>query len=92
MGGYGPNSGAAAPQVTADMPVSPEDASEAAQEYLDYALPGVTVTEEVTPFYGYYTIDIARDGNVVGMLSVNGYTKQIFLHTWHGSFIQMIEQ
>jgi hypothetical protein len=26
---------------------------------------------------------------VAGMLSVNGYTGQIWYHTWHGAFVQM---
>jgi hypothetical protein len=92
MGGYGSNNGAAAPEISADMPVSPEQAVQAAQDYLDVSLPGVAATEEVTPFYGYYTIDIARDGQIVGMLSVNGYTRQVYLHTWHGDFISMSEE
>ena len=92
MGGSGPNSGAAAPQVSADMRVSADEASQAAQKYLDFALPGVKVTTEVTPFHGYYTIDIARHGDIVGMLGVNGYTKQVVLHTWHGSCIATSEQ
>ena len=25
------------------------------------------------------------------MLSVNGYTRQVFLHTWHGNFVDMAE-
>jgi hypothetical protein len=29
---------------------------------------------------------------IVGMLSVNGYTGQIFLHTWHGNFIEESEE
>jgi hypothetical protein len=91
MGGYGSNNGTTVPQVSADMPVTAAQASDAAQKYLDYALPGVKATAEITPFYGYYTIDIARDGNIVGMLGVNGYTKQVFLHTWHGSFITSSE-
>jgi len=92
MGVYGSNKGSAAPQVSADMPVSPDQAVQAAQDYLDLALPGAVATDEVTPFYGYYTIDIARDGSIVGMLSVNGYTRQVFFHTWHGAFIAMSEE
>jgi hypothetical protein len=92
MGTYGPNSGAAAPQISADMPVTPEQAAKSAQGYLDWALPGVVTTDEITPFYGYYTLDIARDGSIVGMLSVNGYTSQVFFHTWHGDFIAMSEE
>ena len=62
-------------------------ALQAAQQYLDTALPGTKTASDADPFYGYYTIDILRDGNIIGMLSVNGYNSQVFLHTWHGTFI-----
>jgi len=42
----------------------------------------------VTTFYGYYTIEVLSNGTTYGMLSVNGYTGQIWYHTWHGTFIQ----
>jgi hypothetical protein len=80
------------PDIQAEMPVSPDQASRTAQKYLDAALPGVEVSDEVSPFYGYYTIDLERDGKIVGMLSVNGYTGQVFLHTWHGNFIEESEE
>jgi len=79
------------PSNSADMPVSPAQATEAAQSYLDSYLPGSQVEEEVDPFYGYYTLHIERDGQTVGMLSVNGYTGQVFPHTWHGDFLEMSE-
>jgi hypothetical protein len=28
---------------------------------------------------------------MAGMLSVNGYSGQVFLHTWHGAFIEESE-
>jgi len=74
-----------------DMSVSPERARELAQAKLDSLLPGTTVGEEVDVFYGYYTIHTLRDGEVVGMLSINGYTGQVWLHTWHGDFINMTD-
>jgi hypothetical protein len=95
MGGYanqgqrGMMGGAAIPDVSAQMPVSEEQALQTAQAYLDATLPGVKVEDEADAFYGYYTIDIQRDGKIVGMLSVNGYNSQVFLHTWHGDFIEM---
>ncbi len=73
-----------------DMPVTPDDAIERAQAYLTTTLPGTSV-EEADPFYGYYTLDILRDGEPIGMLSVNGYTGQVFVHTWHGNFVEMAE-
>jgi hypothetical protein len=90
MGGYYRGQGAAnPPDVSADMPVSPEQAVEAAQEYLDVELPGAKVSAEADPFYGYYTLHVERDGQIIGMLSVNGFSAAVFLHTWHGDFVEM---
>ncbi len=58
--------------VTAEMSVTPEQAKSLAQRFLDANLPGVTVGE-TDAFYGYYTLHTLRDGQVEGMLSVNGY-------------------
>ncbi|MBS7623398.1 hypothetical protein KEJ39_06970 [Candidatus Bathyarchaeota archaeon] len=75
---------------TAVMPVTEEEAAGIAQAYLDSYLPGSTI-EHPDTFYGYYTVHVLRDGKVYGMLSVNGYTGQVWYHTWHGAFIQMKE-
>jgi hypothetical protein len=76
---------------TADMPISPEQAEEIALNYLRSRLTGVVEVEDPTRFYGYYTMDYKLDGVVHGMLSVNGYTGQVWYHSWHGQFIQEIE-
>jgi len=77
---------------TAQMPVTPEQAKAYAQQYLDiYLLPGTVVDEEVEVFYGYYTIHVLQGGRIYGMLSVNGYTGQVWYHWWHGPFIGMWE-
>jgi hypothetical protein len=73
--------------VSADMPVTSAQALQAAQAYLDTALPGAKTAVDADRFYGYYTIDILRDGKIIGMLSVNGFNSQVFMHTWHGTFI-----
>jgi hypothetical protein len=85
MGNY--SSSATPSAVSATMPVTAAQALQAAQQYLDTALPGTQTATDADPFYGYYTIDILRDGKIIGMLSVNGYNSQVFLHTWHGTFI-----
>lgn len=77
--------------ISAEMPVTPDEAVEIAQKYLDAEQPGARVSDEADRFYGYYTLHIVRDGKVTGMLSVNGYTRQVFPHTWHGNFIEMSE-
>jgi hypothetical protein len=90
-GMMGMMSGFAAPNATSQMPVTADQARQIAQRYLDANLSGAQADSKPDPFYGYYTIDILRDNKPVGMLSVNGYTGQVFLHTWHGNFIEMSE-
>ena len=74
--------------VSANMPVTKDQAIKDAQAYLDQYQNGTVAADDPTQFYGYYTLDFSKDGKVVGMLSVNGYSGQIFLHTWHGTFVQ----
>ncbi len=76
---------------TGEMTVTPEQALEYAQTWLDANLPGTTAADEADQFYGYYTIHTLRDGQIAGMLSVNGYTGAVWYHTWHGDFIGMQE-
>lgn len=79
------------PNVSAEMSVNSEQAIAFAQKYLDADIPGATSATDPTKFYGYYTLDFEKDGKVAGMLSVNGYSGQVFLHTWHGTFIEESE-
>jgi hypothetical protein len=53
--------------------------------------PGVSSVAHADPFYGYYTIHTLRDGEIEGMLSVHGESGQVWYHTWHGDFVQMVE-
>ncbi|MDH7486863.1 MAG: hypothetical protein QHJ81_11370 [Anaerolineae bacterium] len=73
------------------MPVTPEQARSYARQWLDVNLPGTTVADEADAFYGYYTLHVLTDGKVTGMLSVNGYSGQVWYHTWHGDFVGMRE-
>jgi hypothetical protein len=79
------------PEDSENMPVDSDQAVGAAQKFLDQYHPGTQADEHADPFYGYYTIHVLRDGEVIGMLSVNGYSSQVFYHNWHGEFIQMSE-
>jgi hypothetical protein len=78
-------------QPSAEMPVSPNQAIQTAQLYLEAYLPGTQAEDEADRFYGYYTIHVLRNGGTVGMLSVNGYTQEVFVHFWHGEFVDMAE-
>lgn len=71
---------------TTDMPVTAEQAEKMAADFLEAYLPSAS-TEEPDIFYGYYTFHVLMDGGIYGMLSVNGYTGQVWYHNWHGAFI-----
>lgn len=87
MGGYGNSSNS----TSATMTITDDQALNIAQEYLDKNFPGYQTATDAEPFYGYYTLDILKDGNLTGMLSIHGFSGQVFLHTWHGTFIEMWE-
>ncbi len=72
---------------TTTMTVTVAQATANAQQYLNTYLPGTT-TGDVTTFYGYYTIEVLNGTTTYGMLSINGYTGQVWYHNWHGTFIQ----
>jgi hypothetical protein len=72
-----------------EMSIPPEKALEYAQVYLDKRMPGTKVTDEVDTFYGYYTIHVLKNGEIFGMLGVNGYSGQVWYHNWHDRFIQL---
>ncbi len=73
-----------------NMTINATGASQIAQKWLNSNYPDTQV-EDPDTFYGYYTMDFSKDGNTVGMLSVNGYTGAVWFHTWHGSFIERTE-
>jgi hypothetical protein len=74
-------------QPAKDMTVTKERAASVAQGWLDRNLSG-TLARPADRFYGHYTVDFEKGGQLTGMLSVNGYSGQVWLHTWHGAYIQ----
>ena len=87
MGGSSSNSNVDLDNFT-DMPVSIDQAVVAAQEYLDKYQPGILADDHAVMFYGYYTLHTLDGNEVDGMLSVNGYTGQVFYHDWHGKLLE----
>jgi hypothetical protein len=71
-----------------EMTVTAAQATQYAQQYLDKNAAGTKAASDAMAFYGYYTLDYTKDGKPVGMLSVNGYTGQVWQHSWHGTFIE----
>jgi hypothetical protein len=60
-------------------------AQKLAESFLSNYLPGAKVTS-AQAFSGYYTFDFGRTTSE-GMLSVNAYSGEVWLHTWHGTFL-----
>ncbi len=80
--GYAPRSAApTGPALTRDQ------ARQVIQTWLNQAFPGAKAQEGM-PFYGYFTFDFKRNDKVVGMASVNALSRQVWYHTWHGTFIR----
>lgn len=46
-------------------------------------------SEDPAHFPGYYTLHTVKDGNIVGMLSINASTGDVWHHSWHGDFVEM---
>ncbi len=70
--------------------VTEKQAIEIAQKYLDTAQPGTEV-KDADAFYGYYTLELNKDGKIYGMLSVNANTGAVWYHNWHGTFVNLLE-
>ncbi|MBF6596009.1 MAG: peptidase M4 [Thermaceae bacterium] len=60
-------------------------AQKLAEQFLSGYLPGAKVIEGQS-FGGYYTFDYGRKA-IEGMLSVNAYSGEVWVHTWHGTYL-----
>ena len=60
-------------------------AKKLAENFLTGYLPGAQIIES-NEMSGYYTFDFGRE-DIEGMLSVNAYSGQIWVHTWHGPYL-----
>jgi hypothetical protein len=87
MAGQSGMMGGRGSQQTGPMTVTVAQARTAAQQWLDANQPGAQLADDEMQFSGYYTMDFLKNGKTAGMLSVNGYSGQIWYHTWHGNFI-----
>lgn len=72
---------------TTSMTVAMDQAKTTAQQYLNTNYPGTTVGQTTT-FYGYYMIQVLKEGSIYGMVTVNGQTGQALYCTGFGTFMQ----
>ena len=63
-------------------------AQKLADTFVTGYLPGGKVLEGLA-FPGYYTFDYGRK-TIEGMLSVNAYTGEVWVHGWHGLFLDEV--
>ena len=89
MGGGMMGGGRGNTTPTTAMPVNAQQAVQAAQHYLDAQGTGLTAESQPDIFYGYYTLHTLKGGQIDGVLSVNGYTSQVWYHSWHCPFVAM---
>ncbi len=78
------------PEPTGTAAIGPDQAVRIADGWLSEHRTGLPAAEP-DQFPGYYTLHTLRDTHIVGMLSVNATTGEVWYHTWHGRFIQMQE-
>jgi hypothetical protein len=62
-----------------------DGAKKLADDFLADYLPGAQILE-ANEMPGYYTFDFGRK-EIEGMLSVNPYSGQVWVHTWHGFYL-----
>ena len=75
---------------TTAMSMTSSQAQANAQQYLNTYYPGTTVGTTTT-YYGFYTMQVVgSNGNIVGMIGVNGATGQVMDYSWCGAFMRQI--
>ncbi len=82
-------------RVTSDMGSSPmtvteEQAWNDAQRFIERHLPDGQAGA-VERFYGYYIIPVLMFEDVIGLVSINGYTGEVCYEACHGSLIERVD-
>ncbi len=78
------------PAGTVAGPRSARQAIAIADRWLAQRDPSLSVPD-ADAFPGYYTMEIKRQGKIVGMLSVNAASGAVWNHWWHGTFVASSE-
>ncbi|GAA0178287.1 hypothetical protein SH2C18_13640 [Clostridium sediminicola] len=72
--------------------ITKEDAYTIGNKYVDKIFENITISKDSHEFYGYYTFHLEKDGVTVGMLSVNGFTGDVWYHDWHGELKEILNE
>ncbi|VDN49288.1 conserved exported protein of unknown function [Petrocella atlantisensis] len=68
-----------------------DEAYNEARDYLSRYGDDLSVSDDYHEFYGYFTYHVFEDGIAAGMLSVNGFSGDVWYHDWHGELIEIID-
>lgn len=71
--------------------ITDEEAYNYGNSYLSNNGSDFELSHDFHEFYGYFTFHVEKDDKTIGMLSVNGFTGEVWYHEWHGDLIQVIE-
>lgn len=71
--------------------ITDEEAYNYGNSYLNKNESGLKLSHDFHEFYGYFTFHVDKDDKTVGMLSVNGFTGEVWYHEWHGNLVEVIE-
>lgn len=73
--------------LSKDNEITGEEAYNEGVQYLVDRDKDLTLSKEYREFYGYYTFHVIKNGGPKGMLSVNGFTGDLWYHDWHGELV-----
>jgi hypothetical protein len=74
-----------------DNEINSKEAYNFGSRYLEKNNIELTLSNESHEFYGYFTYHVEKDAKTVGMLSVNGFTGDVWYHEWHGKLIDIVD-
>lgn len=90
---YGMHGNISSSQDSMSMPITKDEAIKLSEKYLAKSNIGEFTSDDVEKFYGYYTIHtLDENGEITGMLSVNGFSGDVWYHSWHGIFVDMAQE
>lgn len=76
-------------QETAREPINKKTALANAEEFAHNN--GLTVKNEGYQFSGYYSFYLEDKNQPLGLVSVNSYSGEVWVHNWHGNLIEIID-
>jgi hypothetical protein len=65
-----------------EMSLTPSEARSLAENSIQQMGEGLKVDGEARSYYGFYQIDVNKDGELVGELAVNGHSGQVWYEQW----------